>query len=213
MKLAFAFCLSLPLWGGATFFNSSSDFFSTAGATTTETFNAVPDGSYNTASGLTSNGVNLVGRCTQTSTGQKWCGGDFQMSASGGTIIGPLALYAYSPYGSQDGDLVVTLPYAVHAAGFDFTVDASTPNGRLLLLLSTGDTSPTVTAATGQPGYFGFLSDTPVTSFTVRVLNPGFEYSRIYFDNLSFDTTVPEPAQSLSVGALLYAMAVLRRLR
>lgn len=215
MKLAFSFFLSLPLMAGVTFVNSASSFFPFAGPTTTQDFNSVPDGSYNTSAGLTAGGVALVGHCVQTSPGNKWCGGDYQLSASAGTITGPMGLYAYPdpPYGSQNGDLEVTLPHAVYAAGFEFTGESSTPTGRIQLLLSSGEISPIVVITTGQPGFMGFLSDTAITSFTVRVLNPGFEYSRILFDNLSYgdDAGVPEPGYGVLAGALLTALVVIRR--
>ena len=213
MKLSFLLFLTLPLSAGVTFVNSGSGFFPFAGTTVLENFNSVPDGSYGTSAGLTSGGVNLVGQCAQTSSSSQWCGGDYQLSAFAGTITGPMALYAYPPYGSQNGDLIVTLPFAVHAAAFEFSIESSNPSGRLLLVLSTGDVSPTVISPTGQLGFMGFLSDVAVSSFVVRVLNPGFEFSRVTFDNLSYsaDLSTPEPSCGFLLGATLAALAWRRR--
>jgi hypothetical protein len=190
-------------WQGATTNIFTIDFNGSASAVSPYTTD------YSTSGGWSFNGVSIVG--------YGWVTGGYNLSAwnplgnQGNWGSGDYLLGGYSP-----GYMLVTLPGSGSTA-VSFNL-MSNPSGKIIqVTLAGGETYNVPTYASPTPAFFGFVSDTPVTSVSLSTTGG---YAGL--DNLAYSVSSPPlplvaeapEAQTFFLGGGGIAMLCLaRRLR
>jgi hypothetical protein len=174
--LALASVSAAPAAASVTFYTTQATYDAALAlqSTTVSTFNfnAVPLTSYDTASGLTVDGVNFVGNNGNggyylNPTPAYYCCDDYNNPNE--TIQLPAINSSY--YGVTNGYTAITFAKPTTAFSFDaYTVEAGDYGGDgadTLNLTVGGSTGQTVTLPQSTTGFLGFISTTPVTSATL----------------------------------------------
>jgi hypothetical protein len=187
------------LWSGATTNIFTIDFSGSASAVSPYLTG------YSTAEGLTINGVQIVGYTATT--------GVYNLTAwnpAGG--MGNWNSGDYLAGGWSPSYLLITLP-GTGSTAVGFNLMSNPAASSVLVTLAGGDSYTVLTSAPPTPGFWGFVSDTPVTS--VRLSATG---GYALFDNLAYSTSDPASetpeAQTFFLGGSGIAVLWLaRRLR
>jgi hypothetical protein len=194
--------------GSAIFYSDLASFnAAVAGASLTTgliDFESVPVGSYNNAAGVTTGGLNFTGPFSGSyflwvNTEAAW-GGHFA-PGTGNTINGI-------------GEIDITLPAGTRAFGANMGnsyVWATGGSAAVAVQLSSGESDSTPTSLARLFPFFGFVSDSPVSSLILSGA------SFVTIDNVrsgsaAVTSPVPEPSTLwLSAGAIVLALARSRR--